>query len=66
MKTTTRTTKKFVPAAWQTNPESLKTASVQFWLKTGTMAGLVSLDAAREAVAEGRAFVVTNQAVSQF
>ena len=66
MKRTAKTTKKFSPAAWQTNPESLKSSQVQFWLASGTMAGLVSLSAAREAVSEGRAFVVCDQAISQF
>jgi hypothetical protein len=52
-------------AAWQLDPSSLKTARVQFWLADGGMLGLVSLESARESVAAGRAFVVTDQAISQ-
>jgi hypothetical protein len=65
MKRTNNAAKKFSPAAWQTNPESLKTSQVQFWSASGSMMGLVSLEAAREAVSAGRAFVVCDQAITQ-
>lgn len=57
--------KKFSPAPWQLDPSSLKASQVQFWLASGTMSGLVSLEAAKAAVSEGRAYVVCDQAVSQ-
>ncbi len=60
-----RTIKKFVPAAWQMDPASLKAANVQFWLASGTMSGVISLTSACSIVAEGRAYVVNDQAISQ-
>lgn len=51
---------------WQADPREIKTDTVQFWTVNGTMAtGQMSQDTARRLVMEGRAFVVSDQAVGQ-
>lgn len=61
-----RRAERHVPTAWQTNPDSLKTERVQFWLASGTMSGVITLREARRLVASGSAIVITDQAISQY
>ena len=51
---------------WQRNPESLTSEQVQYWLASGTMLGLRDLVDAKQAVRDGRAFVVSSQAIGQY
>lgn len=64
MKTTRNS--KATKAAWQLNPLSVTSGRVQFWTREGTMAGLVSLENAREHVSSGACFAINDQAIGQF
>lgn len=48
---------------WQTDPSSLTTKRVQVWLESGTMMGSTPLEEAQRLVKEGKAFVITDQAI---
>ena len=57
---TNRKARKFAPAPWQWDASKIlggHTGSVQLWSAAGCMAGLVSLDRARELVS-ARAFFI--------
>ena len=51
---------------WQVDPANVKTEKVQVWSPYGTMlTAQMSLENARNMVVEGRAFVISDQAVGQ-
>ncbi len=57
---------KWAPAEWQKNPDNITTSTVQFWSIGGTMiTDQMKLSDARQMVKEGRAFVITGQAINQ-
>lgn len=51
------------PKAWQTDPSNITTDRVQFWSNGVIVTAQMSKTAAQEAVSEGRAFVITEQAI---
>mgnify|MGYP000885821737 CR=1 FL=1 len=51
---------------WQLKPENVKTEKVQYWTSAGTMlTAQMLLKTARQMVAEGRAYVITEQAIGE-
>ena len=56
--------KKFIPKAWQTNPNSIETDKVQYWSESGVMltAQMKKKDA-QKLVRQGKAFVISDQAI---
>ena len=58
--------KQYTPKEWQRNPYNLTTEKVQYWLNSGTMiTAQMTLEKAREMVYEGRAFVISDQAINE-
>ena len=51
------------PQAWQVDPSNVKTNKVQFWSNGTMVTAEMNQVNARQAVSEGRAFVMTEQAV---
>mgnify|MGYP001184565600 CR=1 FL=1 len=58
-------TKKFEPAEWQRDPETLKDEKVQYW-RHGVLATLLPLDEAKRLVREGRCFAIGGFAIEDF
>ena len=55
------------PKEWQLNPESIKTDKVQYWTITGTMlTAQMENNEAKKLVTEGRAYVITEQAIGAY
>jgi len=54
------------PQEWQVNPENIDTAKVQYWSYGGIMitAQMTQADA-RQLVREGKAYIITGQAIGQ-
>jgi len=52
----------YKPQGWQLDPQKLDSDKVQLW-RNGVMAGVISKMDAQEMVRQGRAFVVTGQAI---
>jgi hypothetical protein len=50
------------PLDWQMDPSRIETERVQIW-KGNTMMGLVARGDAQQAVRDGRAFVISSQAI---
>lgn len=48
---------------WWRDPENVKTEMVQFWRMGVMVTAMMSLEKAREAVRNGNAFVISNQAI---
>ena len=51
------------PTGWQLDPSRVTTATVQMWRNGVMVTAMMSNEAARQAVREGRAFVMSSQAV---
>ena len=61
---TTHTAKRqFTPADWQRNPDSIDTDKVQFWREGIMITAMMSKTTAQELVKDGKAFVMTGQAI---
>ena len=52
------------PKKWQTNPNNVKTDKVQYW-RNGIMFSLMAKDVAQSLVSQGKAFVITDQAIGE-
>lgn len=60
--------KSWTPQPWQTDPNSIdaKLPKIQYWTKSGTMlTAQMTIDTAKELVQNGRAFVITSQAIGE-
>lgn len=58
--------KQWTPATWQTDPNSIDASlsRIQYWSREGGMVtAQMSVERAKELVAEGKAFVMTGQAI---
>ena len=53
------------PTEGQKNPDLLTTEFVQVWKDTGMVTACMPLEIAKEAVREGRAAVITSQAINR-
>jgi len=51
--------------AWQTNPESIDSnlSAIQYWLHGSMMTAQMKVAGAKEMVKDGRAFVISSQAI---
>lgn len=59
--------RKWEPATWQKDPAVLKTDKVQVWTQSGTMlTAEMPLEEARRMVVEGKAYVITAQAIGRY
>lgn len=49
---------------WQTNPDMIDTEKVQYWRNEIMITAQMTKDAARRLVADGKAIVITGQAIN--
>lgn len=51
------------PQKWQTNPKNVNTDRVQYWRNGILHQADMNLDVARSLILQGKAFVITDQAI---
>ncbi len=56
--------KKYIPKAWQMNPDVIDTKKVQYWRSGIMLTAMMTSDTAKQLVKEKKAFVCTGQAIS--